>query len=148
VRKHDACGVGERETVGIRAHADGARDGERRSAALVGGGDARRRAGCDLRDAGLQQHSHLRQRRRPERRALVVVGQDLLMRPALQGRALGAVLAHAHAVAVAVAGEREGGVRGRHGRHRERGDECEHEMGAAQIHDEGLPRAARARPSD
>ena len=68
------------------------------------------------------------------------------MRPALQRVALGAVLAHAHAVAVAVAGEREGRVRGRRRGHAERGDECEHEMGAAQRHDGGQLRAARPGP--
>jgi len=135
-REHGARRVEQREAGRVFAHRDGARprDRERRRPALVGRRQARRRARRRLRQLLLEQHAHLRDAARPERRALVVVGEDLLVRPALQRVALRAVLAHAHAVAVAVAGEREGRLSRRRRGHEERNDECEHEVGAALEH--------------
>ena len=150
MREHGAGRIHEREAVGVLAHRHGAGTGdrERRRAALVGCREARRRARRDLRHGVLEQHAHLRERRRAERRALVVVGEDLLVGPALEGIALGAVLPHADAVAVAVAGEGERRVRGRQRRQRERGEESEHEMSAARQHDGGRLPGGTARTSE
>jgi hypothetical protein len=69
--------------------------------------ERRIRGDLDGRSTGGEQHADAPDGRRSELGALVVVGEDLAVRPAVLGKAVGTVLAHADPVAKAEAVEDE-----------------------------------------